>query len=65
MAKGPRSRSRTCFEGRGDTVEEAVNRAVALAEKSRVRKPVVFDLQVKVLLGNPITDYIANLTPQP
>ena len=65
MAKGPRSRTGRCFEGRGETLEDAVANAIKRAERERIRKPVVFDVQVKVILANPLTDYIVFLTPGP
>lgn len=61
--KGPRSQEVKCFEGRGGTVEEAVDNAVKLVDTRRRRNAVVYDLQVKVLVGNPITDYIVQLSP--
>ena len=65
MAKGPRSRQIDCFEGRGGTVEEAVQNAIKKLDslKRRSKQPVVYDLQFKVLVGNPITDYIVHLMP--
>jgi hypothetical protein len=61
--KGPRSQEVKCFEGRGKTLEDAVQNAVKLIDTRRRRNAVVYDLQVKVLVGNPITDYIVQLSP--
>jgi hypothetical protein len=63
--KGPRSRQLACFEGRGSTVEEAVENAVKKLDsvRRRSKQPVAYDLEFKVLVGNPITDYIVHLMP--
>jgi hypothetical protein len=61
--KGPRSRELPCFEGRGATLEEAVLNATKRFEARRLRQAQIYDLQIKVMVGNPITDYIAKLIP--